>query len=160
MIARCERSCRSVAKLATGIYEDAYGRSVIVVGPWQAEGIPVRRDRPVDLLIRWRKRKISDATDTPRRRRPAARLARDIVRYLKRLKGTPGYKSERSHLRAWLQRWPSIKRWQITSEMLELAIAAWRREGYSARTIRHRCRALEALYRRLDGSRAPTPFDG
>jgi hypothetical protein len=72
-------------KLATGIYEDAYGRSVIVSVHGKPKEFRFEKDRPVDLLMRWRKRKIGDATDTPA---PEARgsLARDIVHYLKQLK--------------------------------------------------------------------------
>jgi len=146
-------------RLATGIYEDAFGRSVI----YHAHGKPIETrfpiDKPLDLLVRWRKRQIGQHAELAPRD-PRGSLARDVVSALKRLKGHRGFKSERSHLRAWLQYLPAhIRRWQITQAHVELAIATWLEQGYAARTIRHRVRVLEALFHRLDGARSPTPLD-
>lgn len=145
-------------RLATGIYADAYGRSVI----YHAHGTPIETrfpvDKPLDLLIRWRKRQIGQHAEL-KPREPRGSLARDAVLYLKRLKGQPGYKSERAHLRAWLHRFPGWRRWTLTREHVELAIADWRQQGYAARTIRHRCRVLESLCHRLDGDSSVTPCD-
>ena len=144
-------------RLATGIYEDAYGRSVI----YSLHGKPVETrfevDRPLDFLQRWRKRQIATALELAPRD-PRGSLARDCVRYLKRLKGTVGYKAAKSHLKAWLHYFGrSKRRWQITTEDIDLAIAQWRRDGKSAGTIRHRCRLLQAVYRALDGLGAACP---
>lgn len=144
-------------RLATGIYADANGIAVI----YHAHGRPVETrfelGRPVDQLIRWRKQQLHSTDTVPTERRGS--LTRDAVRYLKRLKGLPGCKSEKAHLRAWLFRLGGRPRWTITRVDVELAIAAWREQGYAAREIRHRCRVLEALYHRLDGSKATTPLD-
>jgi len=144
--------------LAKGIYRDAYGISIVI----SVNGKPQEHrvdDQPLELLIKRRKRMVGELAANPLPERVRGSLARDIVQYLKRLKGMVGYKAEKSHLRAWLHRWPKIQRWQITQEMVEFAIADWRRANYSAKTIRHRCRVLESLYRALDGSKAPTPLD-
>src|SRR5438045_5716255 len=85
-------------------------------------------------------------------------LTRDIVRYLQRLKGQPAYKAERSHLRACLHQWRRLRRWEITTEKVELAIADWRQSSVGARTIRHWHRALRVVFRRLVGQ-LPTPID-
>lgn len=146
-------------RLATGIYADAYGISIVYyVNGQRAPEARFPPNTPLDRLIRWRKTRIGQEQElAPRDCRGS--LARDVVQYLKRLKGQPCYKSEKSHLRAWLIRWPRIYRWSISREQIELAIADWRTAGYAARTIRHRCRALEALFHRLDGPRAATPVD-
>jgi|SRR5262245_37812125 len=146
-------------RLAKGIYRDAYGISIVISVNGKPQEERAEADTPLDKLIARRKRLIGQLAENRAPERVRGSLARDVVQYLKRLKGLEGYKAEKSHLRAWLHRWPTIKRWQITSEMIEFAIADWRNMGYSARTIRHRCRALESLFHRLDGSRAPTPFD-
>jgi integrase len=65
-----------------------------------------------------------------------------------------------SHLKAWLARFPETPRRSLTTEQVELAIAAWRSDDVAARTIRHRCRALKSLFFRLDGPLAFTPLDG
>lgn len=145
-------------RLATGIYEDAHGRSVIVHVHGKPQEHRFERDRPLDLLVRWRKREIAKTSETAPRV-AGSTLTRDAVRYLKRLKGLPSYRSEKSHLRAWLIRFGALPRWLVTSEKCELAIADWRTDGYSARTIIHRVRALAALYHRLDGPKADTPVD-
>lgn len=146
-------------RLATGIYKDGSGIAVI----YHANGEPIETrfdpDRPIEQLIRWRKQQQRNA-GVAAPRDPRGSLARDVVRYLKRLKGLPGYKAEKSHLRAWLLFFGGArKRWLITSEQCDLAIASWRTAGYSARTIRHRVRVIEALYHRLDGPKADTPVD-
>ncbi len=144
-------------RLATGIYEDAYGRSVV----YSVQGRPVEtrfeKDRPVEFLLRWRKRKQGEAQDLAPRD-PRGSLSRDIVRYLKRFKGTQGYKAAKSHLKAWVQYFGRAKRrWQITTEDVDLAIAHWRQAGLSAGTIRHRCRLLQSIWRTLDGLGAACP---
>lgn len=145
------------SRLATGIYEDRFGRSVVYHVHGQPKETRFPLDTPLDRLQRWRTRALADAIDIAPRD-PRGSLARDAVRYLKRLKGQPGYKSEKSHLKAWVMRLPRRPRWSLTREDVELAIAAWR-ETVAARTIRHRCRVLAAVYHRLDGPRAPTPVD-
>lgn len=146
-------------RLTTGIYQDAYGLSVITSEHGRAKEMRFAPGTPLERLKKWRRRRIGQLADLDQAD-PRGSLARDVVEYLKRLKGQPSYKSEKSHLRAWLHYLPrGIRRWAITRKHVELAIAEWREQGYAARTIRHRCRVLEALYHRLDGSRSETPLD-
>lgn len=145
-------------RLARGIYEDPSGISVVVFQDGRQHETRFDPGTPLDRLIRWRANKVAEARAlAPRDARGT--LARDIVRYLKRLKGQAGYKSERSHLRSWLKLWPRIRRWQISTEKVELAIARWRNDGLFAKTIRHRCRVLKSVFRRLDGPRVACPVD-
>lgn len=145
-------------RLATGIYEDAYGIAVIYHHHGEPKETRFDLGTPLERLKRWRLTQISQAYErAPRELRGT--LTRDVVRHLKHLKGLAGYKSEKSHLRAWLVLLGSLPRWKVTSEQCGLIIARWRQQGFSARTIRHRVRAFKAVYRRLDGTRAGTPLD-
>lgn len=144
--------------LATGIYSDPHGIGVV----YHSHGKPIEtrfeRGHPLDLLIRWRKQQMG-AAETLAPRDPRGSMTRDAVRYLKRLKGLPGYRSEKAHLRAWLIRFGAQPRWKLTEQDCAVTIAAWRKRPYAARTIRHRIRVLKALYHALDGPRAATPVD-
>lgn len=149
-------------RLAPGIYRDAYGLSVIYQTTKEGARQPCETrfpvDTPLDRLITWRETQIKHAAVfSPRPARNG--LARDVVRYLRRLKGLPGYKSEKSHLAAWLRALGPTMRRSLKRERCELVIATWRQQGYSARTIRHRCRVLRSVFHAIDGRRAPTPLD-
>src|SRR5262245_31168203 len=80
-------------RLATGVYRDAHGCSVIYHVAGMPKEVRFDPDTPLDRLLRWRKRAIADAAEE-HPRDPRGSLARDVVRYLKRLKGQPGFKSE------------------------------------------------------------------
>ena len=144
-------------RLARGIFEDTFGISVI----YSQGGKPIEtrfpRGASLDRLIRWRARQIAQRPEV--QPSPSDSLTRDCVRYLRRFKGRPSYASEKSHLRAWIALFGRLPRRTLTREQIELTIARWRQAGYSANTIRHRCRALEAVYRALDAADAPTPLD-
>lgn len=145
-------------RLATGIFRDASGISVIVHEQGRPKEHRFPPNTPTDHLIAWRKRQVQQAASVAPRE-PRGSLARDVVTYLKRLKGLPGYKAEKSHLRAWLKRFQGWPRWKLTRRHVEEAIADWRAAGVAARTLRHRTRVLRALYLRLDGPRAGSPVD-
>jgi site-specific recombinase XerD len=144
-------------RLATGIYKDANGISVI----YHAHGAPVETrfeaDRPLDFLIRWRKRQIADVSETPPARRGS--LARDVVTFLKTRKGLANYKTEKSNLKAWIAALDNPQRWTITAGDIQRVMADWREAGYSPQTLRHRFRILRQLFQTLDGRRASSPFD-
>lgn len=143
-------------RLAKGIYADRYGISVIYQSAGRSIETRFARGYSVERLERWRARQVEHkAVPAPTRNQ----LARDVVRYLKPLKGTAGYKAEKSHLRAWLQAFGPTTRRVITADQVELVLARWRQDGYAPRTVRHRVRALQSVYRKLDGVGAPTPLD-
>lgn len=54
-------------------------------------------------------------------------LEEDVARYLAQIVGRVSYKAERSHLRAWLPQIGHLAREAVTTEDINLAIAAWRR---------------------------------
>jgi integrase len=147
-----------MTRVARGIYRDT--RSFRVT--WQDRGHQREKrfalDTPLDVLKKWRKRQVEQSAQWGPQ--PQTGLARDIVRFLKGRKTMPGYKAERSHLRAWLQFSPRISRWGLSPEHVRSAVAAWQSDGYSAQEIKHRVRALKQLYRTLDGHGTPTPADG
>jgi len=145
-------------RLATGIYEDAYGISVI----YSVHGTPVETrfdpGTPLERLKKWRRQQLGESTELAPRD-PRGSLARAVVVFLKRRKGLANYKTEKSYLRAWIRAFSNPLRWTITPAQIEETIATWRELGYSEQTLRHRWRLLRQLFRTLDGARAASPFD-
>lgn len=84
----------------------------------------------------------------------------DLPRYLERIGGRVSFKSDRSHLRAWLPFIGPMKRHLVKSPHAKQAIAAWLAAGKSIRTVRHRRRVLRELYQELDGVHAKPPTKG
>lgn len=87
-------------------------------------------------------------------------FAVDLPRYLKLIEGKVSFKSDRSHLKAWLPFIGSMKRNAVKSSHVKAAFAAWLAAGKSARTVRHRRRVLRELYQGLDGAHARPPIKG
>lgn len=145
-------------RLATGVYADANGISVI----YHAHGKPIETrfdpGTPLDRMVRWRKRQIGNAAEMPHRE-PRGTLARDAVRFLKTRKGLANYVTEKANLKAWVAVLRNPPRWKITTQHLEQTVATWRAHGYSEQTLRHRCRILRQLLQKCDGKRALSPFD-
>lgn len=146
-----------MTRLAAGVYADRYGIRVT----WAERGRQREKrfpaDTPLDTLKRWRARQVGQAAEYASTARSA--LARDVVRYLKTIRGRPSFKSERAHLRAWVHRFPKLSRWTLTRDHVRGAIGEWQAKGYSPAELRHRLKALRRLYVALDGSKAPTPCD-
>ncbi len=163
-------------KIAKNIYVDeaGYGSVVVQVRGQQAE---IRFDPGFALATLEQQRDqlradLHDKTPTSTR----GTLAHDAKRYLLQIAGRPGFKAERSHLRAWLDRLGSHPRARITAEDVRTALAAWRTHGThiggrgtrarkamkapaSEKTLKERWRVLKHLYRTLDGPKAKTPCD-
>lgn len=141
-------------RVALGVYRDRYGFRVM----WRDRGrLREKRfplDTPLDTLKAFRARQTKIAGPKMQTRG----LARDVVTFLRTRKSLPTFKSDRAHLRAWLQRFPHRNRWTLTRTDVQLAIAGWEGQGYSAREIRHRVRVLKQLYVTLDPDQ-PTPCD-
>jgi integrase len=158
---------RRRVRIANGIYRDQYGLAATVkVGRVQREQrFPL--DEPLDRLQAWQARTRADLTDE---RDAAAAIdepipvrgtyASDLPRHLKRIQGRASYRSDRSHLRAWLPFIGHLKRTAIRPSHVRIAFAAWLAAGKSARTIRHRRRVLRELYQLLDGAHARPPLAG
>lgn len=143
--------------LATGIYEDKYGRAV----RWRDRGVPREQrfdlDTPLETLTAFRKRKLQQAQPAPKD--TDGRFVRDVVRFLRMRRHMPSFKSDRAHLRAWVHRFRRLSRWMITREKIQQAIDEWAARGYSPRELRHRRNILKRFFRVLNQEQA-TPCDG
>lgn len=163
-------------RLAKNIYVDekGYGSVVVQVRGTQQE---LRFDPGFELatLEKQRDQLRADLHDQA----PASTrgtLNHDAVRYLKQIAGRPGFKAERSHLRAWLDKFGSRQRQRLTAGDVRTAIAEWRKHGAhvggrgtrprratnapaSEKTLKERYRVLKHLYKTLDGPKAKTPCD-
>lgn len=162
-------------KLDRCIYEDASGRAVIVQVNGATRELRFSPDIDLEQLRTERDQLRADLRDEyPALARGT--LAADAVRYLKLVGGRPGFKADRSHLRAWLDRLGPRPRARITRTDVLAAMAAWRTKGVyvggrgvrkrkaiagaaSEKTIKERWRVLMHLYHTLDGPKAKTPCD-
>ena len=154
-------------RVATGIYADACGflATVSCRGLRRDQRFPP--DADVAFMESWRIRTRADlddehdetqAIDEPIPTRGT--FARDLPRHLKKIEGRASYKSDRSHLTAWLPFIGKLKRTAIRPSHVRAAFSAWIVDGKSARTIRHRRRVLRELYQSLDGAHARPPLKG
>lgn len=148
-------------RLEQGIYQDASGLAAVVkVGALQREKrYPADTDR--DVLRRWRAKTrtelLADQDLQIKQRADPRGFARSVAVYLRKRKGRPGAKSDRSHLKAWITRLGSKRRHLVTQADVEAAIAWWRGAHLSEATIRHRVRVLRELYQSLDGKSIAHP---
>lgn len=158
---------RKRTRIAEGIYQDQYGRAATVkVGRVQREQ-RFPRDEPLETMKAWQVRTRADLTedrdetqsiDEPIPQRGT--FADDVPRRLKQIAGRASYKSDRSHLAAWVPFIGKMRRTNIRPSHVRAAFSAWIVEGKSARTIRHRRRVLRELYQGLDGAHAKPPLKG
>lgn len=151
-------------RLEQGLYADSSGLSAVVkVGRVQREK---RFPDDTDLaeLRRWRSQTRTELLDERQsqatQRADPRGFARSAAAYLKRRKGRPGQKSDRSHLKAWIAVLGATRRHLVTRVDVERAITDWRNLGKSESTIRHRVRVLRELYQSLDGKDVAHPARG
>lgn len=83
----------------------------------------------------------------------------DVALYLKTREGRAGYKSDKSHLGAWVKRYGARLRAAFRQNDAKLAVAVWLSAGLSPKTIRHRIRVGKEMWHHFHGSRSRTPFD-
>ncbi len=154
-------------RVATGIYRDQCGflATVSCGGLRRDQRFPP--DTAVAFMESWRIRTRADldedAADTQSIDEPIPErgtFASDLPRYLKKIAHRTSYKSDRSHLTAWLPIIGRLKRSAIRPSHVRAAFAAWLTDGKSPRTIRHRRRVLRELYQALDGAHAQPPLKG
>lgn len=163
-------------KIAKNIYVDeaGYASIVVQVRGQQAE-LRFNPGTAVETLEQQRDQLRADLHDQA----PASSrgtLAHDAIRYLKQIGGRPGFKADRAHLRAWLDKFGSWPRAKISAGDVRTALAAWRTKGThvggrgtrkrtptdapaSEKTLKERYRVLRHLYKTLDGPKAKTPCD-
>lgn len=158
---------RRQTALAPGIYPDRLGyeaRTPSVKGQTRSKRFPPHT--PLEIMQAWqadeRAYLLRCVTDDQAARGTVARgtLAGDVQHYLKRRTGRGGFKSDRSHLKAWTDAHGTLDRHKLTPHLCEVLIATWRAAGRAEKTIRHRVRVLRELWHALDGLRARTPVDG
>lgn len=153
-------------RVATGIYSDACGFLATVTRRGLRKDLRFPPDTPIAFMERWQVRTRAelddDATEAPPEEPAPLRgtFAADVDRYLPQIAGRVGYKSDRSHLKAWLVHVGPLTRTRITAAHVRRAIAGWLAAGKSARTVRHRVRVFRELYRTLDGRHAKPPLAG
>jgi integrase len=123
-------------------------------------------DSGADERARWVQRAKSMLMDRAADRGPPApsvarrnSLQTDVTAFLETRIGREGYKADIFHLKAWTVLYGALRRTQMTTRHVDLAIAAWRTAGKSAQTILHRCRALRVLWRSIEGPKARTPIE-
>lgn len=158
---------RTRVRVATGIYRDRHGLAATVkVGRVQREQ-RFARDEPIEYLQAWQVRTRADLTEDRDDQRSIdapipdrGTFAHDLPRRLKQIEGRASFKSDRSHLRAWLPFVGPLKRTAIRPAHVRAAFTAWLTAGKSARTIRHRRRVFRELYQGLDGAHAHPPIQG
>jgi integrase len=153
---------RHRVRLSEGVYADQWGISATVkVGGVQRERrFPPNAD--TDLIKRWRAQARAEL-EGEREASPApvrGTFADDLPKFLKQIAGRVAFKSDRSHLRAWLPHVGALPRNTITPAIVRATYATWQAAGKSARTIRHRHRVLRELYQTLDGAHARPPLQG
>lgn len=157
------RGARAKA-VAAGIYPDRLGfeARVTVKGTTHSKRFPPQH--PLELMQAWqadeRAYLLRCHTDDARGTIARGTLAGDVQHYLKRRKGRKGYKSDRSHLKAWTDAYGTWERHRLTPHLCEVVIGQWRAKGRAEKTIRHRVRVLRELWHALDGAHARTPVDG
>lgn len=158
---------RTRTRVASGIYRDQYGLAATVkVGRVQREQ-RFPDDEPLDRLQAWQVRTRADLTEDRDETQtidepiPArGTFATDLPRRLTQIEGRASYKSDRSHLKAWLPFIGKLKRTAIRPSHVRVAFSSWATAGKSPRTIRHRRRVLRELYQGLDGAHAKPPLKG
>ncbi len=150
--------------IATGIYPDRFGFDVRqpVKGKVYTTRFPI--GTALETMQQWQADekawRLRDAQDIAHAApTEVGTLKADVVRHIEPRKGRAGWKSDRSHLAAWVTQFGNRRRTTIKARDAQLAIAAWLAAGLSPKTIRHRVRVAKALWHALDGKRSRTPFD-
>lgn len=157
-------------RLATGIYRDTTGISVVVV----LDGQPHERRHPLGTPLRTLQaaRKKLHATLLRIRGTVAApgTLAGDAPAYLAAVASMPSYRTRALYVRRWVEVFGLQRRDTLTPLQIRTQLQAWavtprppRREGGPPRpplkpeTLRHLLKVLRHLYTVLDGRGAPNP---
>lgn len=146
-------------RVASGIYRDGIGYSSVVrVGEWRKEKrfpkhtpLSEIKDWQAGIRTRWR----SSGFAVP----PKGNFAADVDRYLALVKHLAGWVELRSELRAWVKLFGPLRRTQITDARILQARNLWLAAGVKPKTINNRVAALNRLWHRLDGRKAPSPCD-
>lgn len=159
---------RKRTRIALGIYRDQYGLAGTVKVAGVQRELRFAPDEAIDTIKGWQARIRSELLEDRAETRAIddepvperGTFASDVPRRLTQIAGRASYKSDRSHLRAWLPFVGHLKRTAIRSSHVRAAFSAWATAGKSPRTIRHRRRVFRELYQGLDGAHARPPLTG
>lgn len=151
-------------RIATGCYRDAYGiEAIVTVRPFAQSRQRFTFDTPIDEIQAWRSRIRGELLEERQKEKDAPEstagtFGADLPRFERRIVSRVGFKSDRSHLRAWLPFLKHLTRRKIAADRLRDAVDAWTKAGKSARTILHRRRVLREMYAAL-APRFQLPLD-
>jgi integrase len=144
--------------LARGIYQDAYGISVVVTVHGDRREVRYPADTPLPRLKRLR----DELRNRLKRLAPQTKrgtLAADVLRYLAQSQHLASASTLKSVLKAWTDLYGDWPRWRIGVGELYKARNKWLQLEVKPKTINNRVDALRALYHALDGMNAETPCD-
>jgi len=147
-------------RVAEGIHRDQYGFDVRVKAKGHARTKRYPPATDLDVMQLWQAQTRAELLDRAADAAgPSLRgtLAEAAPRYLKQIAGRASFKADRAHLKAWVIRVGTYPLARITTEHVNLAIAAWQTAEVADKTILHRCRVLRELYQTLCGKTAKHP---
>lgn len=135
-------------RIGKGIYKTPYGFAVI----WPEAGKNREKhfppDTPISTLTAFRKQHVKTAAPPPvRAAGGVGSLAQLIERFLELRIGRPAYKSERSHLRAWVPVFGRQGPHALQRDAIERTKTEWTVAGLSPKTINDRLNLLGQVLR-------------
>lgn len=144
-------------RLATGIYRDGSGISVVIPRDREHRFPP---NTPLGVLKSFRTRRLLEVRAAAPPPADRGTLAADVSRYVTLSRHLAGWDARRAELRAWLAALgPRRSRFSVQRDDVLRVRAAWIADGVAPKTCNNRLTALRALYTALDGPDAPCPCD-
>lgn len=148
-------------RVATGIYRDAVGFSIVATVAGTQHERRVAAGTSLSKLLEAREDLRSELRRRAKRaglNAPAAgTLAKAAPTYLASVRQMPSYRTRRWHIELWVETLGKMHRDDITPAMVSAQLHAWLGEGRSPQTCNHLRTALVQLYVRLDGKEARNP---
>jgi len=146
-------------RVALGVYRDKIGYSGVVrVGEWRKEK-RFPKHTPLSEIKDWQAAWRTRLRSSGLPRAPKGNFAADVDRYLALVKHLAGWIELRSELRAWVTLFGHLRRTQITEAAVLQTRNLWLQAKLQPKTVNNRVAALNRLWHRLDGRRAPSPCD-
>jgi integrase len=122
------------------------------------QGYPA--DTPIAVMVAFRALQIANANEVKAAGPTTGSFPRDVVRFLRTRKHRPCYKSDRSHMKRWVEVFGRLSRHVINNERISLTLARpdWQK---SPKEIRHRIGILKRFFHfhNYNGKPGPTPCD-